>query len=99
MSPLTSAPPQINSSPEKEGKVKVRQCGVGYTSPPLLGGGALQNDALPALAVLVALFGKEGRTSGVLEDFSDAFVGFGAAFEVVSGADLLLDFFALCYAG
>ena len=31
----------------------------------------------------------------MLEDFSDAVVGFGRAFEVVPGADLLLDFFAL----
>lgn len=31
----------------------------------------------------------------MLKDFSDTFVGLGRALEVVSGTDLLLDFFAL----
>lgn len=38
---------------------------------------------------------KQGGAGGVLEDLSDAVVGFGGAFEVVSGADLLFDLFAL----
>ncbi len=40
---------------------------------------------------------EQGGAGGVLEDFSDAVVGFGRAFEVVPGADLLFDFFALLF--
>ena len=39
--------------------------------------------------------GEEGGAGGVLEDFSDAVVGFGGAFEVLVGADLSSDFFSL----
>lgn len=42
-----------------------------------------------------ALLGQEGRARGVLEDFPDAIVGLGRAFEVVSSTDLLLHFFTL----
>ena len=59
-------------------------------------GGWLQNDAFALLGVAVsALFGEQGRAGGVLEDLSDAFVGLCRAFEIVSCANLLLDFFAL----
>lgn len=52
--------------------------------------------ALPTAAVLLAQQCRAGR---VLEYLSDAVVGFGRAFEVVSCADLLLHFFALLSVG
>ena len=55
----------------------------------------LQYLALPLCSAFAAFLGEESSAGGVLEDFSDAFIGLGAAFEVVAGAYLLLDFVAL----
>ena len=40
----------------------------------------LQNHALPAPPLFVAFLAQESRASGMLKNFSNAFVGFGAAF-------------------
>lgn len=49
---------------------------------------------LVSLATLTS-FGHHRGAGGVLEDFSDAFVGSGRTFEVFMGADLLADVFGL----
>ena len=56
--------------------------------------GTLQNPASAAFAI-ATLLRQQRRTRGVLKHFSDAFVGLGGTFEVMSGSDLLLGFFAL----
>ena len=62
--------------------------------------GGLQDDTLlPSALAVLALFAQQGGASGVLKDFSNAVVGFGGAFEVVSCAYLLLDFFTLYKGG
>ena len=61
-----------------------------------VGGDCSQNAAASVFpAFLTALFREKSGTCGMLENFSDAFVGFGTAFQVVSCTDLLLDFFTL----
>jgi len=49
--------------------------------------------------LLLGLVGQKGGARGVLKDFADAVVGFGGAFEVFVGADLLADVLGLreCY--
>ena len=57
----------------------------------------LQDQTLLA-SLFLALLGQQSRTCCVFEHLSDAFVGLCRAFEVVLGADLLLDLFALGFA-
>ena len=51
----------------------------------------LQDQAL----VLLLLLSQEGCACGRLENFADAMVGFGRAFEILVSTDLLADFLAL----
>ena len=55
------------------------------------GYGSLQDQAL----LLLLLSGKQRSTCGMLEDLSNAFVGFGRALEVFLCANLLTDVLGL----
>jgi hypothetical protein len=54
-------------------------------------GARLQNQAL----VLLLLLRQEGSSGGRFEDFADTLVGFGRAFEVFVGTNLLAHFLTL----